>query len=331
MVRPRVALPYLHAVPPNEEDSFRRLVASLARDHHFIGYSEAMRRVREGDIDRPYISFSFDDGFASNVRSARILEEFGATGMFFVPTGFVGTKTVTEARAYYGFSYGCDEPAMTWDDLETLKAGGHEIGNHTHGHRILSSLGVQEQHDEIGTAAEILRSRLGASDHFAWPYGRFVRLHPRGGQGGVRHRARDVRVGRPRRTPRWPTDQRRRSAVPAARPPDDSLAVAADALLRRPQRPHRRPAHERLARGLGRAMSRLPDLIVIGAQKCGTTTLWEDLRGHPARPSRREGEPGALRWAARPGRTRQPLRPPVPRGQVGSGAGGGVDPVRHAA
>ncbi len=28
-------------------------------------------------------------------------------------------------------------------------------------------------------------------------------------------------------------------------------------------------------------MSLVPDLIVIGAQKCGTTTLWEDLRGHP--------------------------------------------------
>ena len=28
-------------------------------------------------------------------------------------------------------------------------------------------------------------------------------------------------------------------------------------------------------------MSRSPHLIVIGAQKCGTTTLWEDLRAHP--------------------------------------------------
>ena len=178
MVRARVALPYLHAVVPEEEESFRGLVASLARDHDLIGYSEAMRRVREGDIDRPYLSFSFDDGFASNLRAARILEEFGATGMFFVPTGFVGTKTVAEARAYYGFSYGCDEPAMTWDDLEELKASGHEIGNHTHGHRILSSLGAQEQHDEIGMAAEILTRRLGASDHFAWPYGRFVDFTP---------------------------------------------------------------------------------------------------------------------------------------------------------
>ena len=28
-------------------------------------------------------------------------------------------------------------------------------------------------------------------------------------------------------------------------------------------------------------MSLVPALIVIGAQKCGTTTLWKDLRGHP--------------------------------------------------
>ncbi len=29
-------------------------------------------------------------------------------------------------------------------------------------------------------------------------------------------------------------------------------------------------------------MTRLPDFIVIGAQKCGTTTLYEDLRSHPS-------------------------------------------------
>lgn len=173
LARPRVALPYLHAVPREEEGDLRRFVAALARDHEFIGYSEAVRRVRDGDIDRPYVSFSFDDGFASNVRAARILEEFGAPGMFFVPTGFVGTKTLAEARSFFGFIEGCDEPAMTWDDLERLKERGHEIGNHTHTHRILASLSAQERADEVGRAAEILHSRLGASDHFAWPYGRF--------------------------------------------------------------------------------------------------------------------------------------------------------------
>ena len=171
--RPRVALPYLHAIPRHEEDAFRRLVAALAQHHEFISYSEAIRRLHEGEVHKPCVSVSFDDGFASNVRASRILEEFGATGMFFVPTGFVGTKTVAEARGFFGFVEGCDEPAMTWEDLEGLKGRGHEIGNHTHTHRILARLTAQERADEVGHAAEILRSRLGASDHFAWPYGRF--------------------------------------------------------------------------------------------------------------------------------------------------------------
>ena len=173
IARPRVALPYLHAIPRHEEDAFRRLVAELARTHTFIGYSEAVRRITEDDIDRPYVSFSFDDGFASNVRAARILEDYGATGMFFVPTGFIGMKTLKEARQFFGFVEGCDEHAMTWDDLEGLLARGHEVGNHTRSHRILATLGAQERVDEVGVAAETLRARLGVSDHFAWPYGRF--------------------------------------------------------------------------------------------------------------------------------------------------------------
>ena len=85
------------------------------------------------------------------MRASRILEEFGATGMFFVPTGFVGTKTVAEARGFFGFVEGCDEPAMTWEDLEGLKGRGHEIGNDTHTHRILARLTAQERADEVVT------------------------------------------------------------------------------------------------------------------------------------------------------------------------------------
>lgn len=173
LTRPRVHLPYLHAVSPDQEDRFRAFVRALAKDHTFISYSEAVQRVLTGEIDRPYVSFSFDDGFASNVRAGGILEEFGAVGMFFVPAGFIGVETVAGAREFFGFDKGCDEPAMTWDDLESLKAHGHEIGNHSWSHRIMSTLSPQEQYDEIAATAEELRSRLGESVHFAWPYGRF--------------------------------------------------------------------------------------------------------------------------------------------------------------
>lgn len=173
LVRKRVHFPYLHAVPRREESNFRALVAALAEDHTFIGYSEAIRRVSEGDIDRPYVSFSFDDGFKSNMRAAGILEEFGATGMFFVPTGFIGTRTVSQAREFFGFSEGCNEPAMSWADLEMLRKHGHEVGNHTHTHRIQATLSEDESAEDIGIAAEQLRDRLGECRHFAWPYGRF--------------------------------------------------------------------------------------------------------------------------------------------------------------
>lgn len=163
--QPRLHLPYLHAVPTQEEQAFRAFVAELSREHELIGYTEAVRRIRQGPIDRPAVAFSFDDGFASNVRVAKILEEFGTTGMFFVPPGFIGTATVSEARDFYGFSEGVDEPAMTWGDLETLKANGHEVGNHTWGHKVLSWISEEEMQTEISRGAEELRRRLGDCDH----------------------------------------------------------------------------------------------------------------------------------------------------------------------
>lgn len=170
---PRVHLPYLHAIPRAEEGTFRSFVAELAKTHTFISYSEAVQRIKEGPIDKPYMAFSFDDGFQSNVRAAHILEEFGTKGMFFVPAAFVGTATVADARSFFGFSEGVDEPAMTWRDLEGLLERGHEIGNHTLGHKVMSWVDADVMQEEIREGANQLRARLGDIHHFAWPRGRF--------------------------------------------------------------------------------------------------------------------------------------------------------------
>ena len=170
---PRVHFPYLHAVPPQEEDDFRRLLRDLAHTHTFVSYSEAVDKTLSGQIDKPYVAFSFDDGFASNVRTAAILEEFGAVGCFFVATGFIGVPTLPEARDFFGYSGGIDEHAMTWTDLENLKGRGHEIGNHTYSHRQISAITPDQAVEQIGRGAEMLRERLGGIEHFAWPFGRF--------------------------------------------------------------------------------------------------------------------------------------------------------------
>jgi peptidoglycan/xylan/chitin deacetylase (PgdA/CDA1 family) len=176
LLRPRVHFPYLHTVPEREEGSFRRLLDRLAASHSFVSYSEGVERTLKGDIDRPYVAFSFDDGFASNVRTSRILEDYGTVGCFFVTTGFIGTKAPDEARSFFGDS--ADEPAMTWRDLEGLIARGHEVGNHTATHRRISDLSSDRVAEEIGGAADVLRSRLGTATHFAWPFGRFFHFTP---------------------------------------------------------------------------------------------------------------------------------------------------------
>lgn len=169
---PRVHNLYLHEVPPDEERRFRELLRWLvSTGHTFIPYGEGIQRCISGGIDRAYVTFSFDDGFRSNVRAAAILEEFGASGCFFVVTDFIGCTSLPEARSVLG--PGIAEPAMSWSDLESLRDAGHEVGNHTRTHKNLATLSPAQIEDEILSARDELIGRLGSVEHFAWPLGRW--------------------------------------------------------------------------------------------------------------------------------------------------------------
>ncbi len=173
LARPRVHFVYLHSVLGRDESRFRGLVRSLGQQHELITYSEAVRRVHLGPISSPAVCFSFDDGFVSGLRAAEVLEAHGTTACFFVPTGFIGCRSVADARAFFRTADGVDEPALTWFDLERLRDHGHEVGNHTVSHQDIARLSEQQTQDEIGNAAIELRQRLGECHHFAWPFGRF--------------------------------------------------------------------------------------------------------------------------------------------------------------
>lgn len=173
LARPRVHFLFAHAVMPKDVHRFDKLVRRLSATHDLLGHSEAISRIRNGEIARPAVSFSFDDGLQSNLLAASVLERHGTTGTFFVPTDFIGTKTTAEARQFFGHSTEINEPAMTWADLETLKSRGHEIGNHTAKHLTLSDITIGEAKEDISRGAEMLRTRLGECRHFAWPRGAF--------------------------------------------------------------------------------------------------------------------------------------------------------------
>ncbi|MHC5004068.1 MAG: polysaccharide deacetylase family protein, partial [Planctomycetota bacterium] len=153
----------------------RTLLRNLARDHVFIGYGEAVRRIESGQIDEPAIVISFDDGQRSCLQAARIMKEFGISACFFVCPSLVG---VTD---YHRIRHFCAErleiapvPFLSWDEVEQLVADGHEIGSHTWDHPDLAGLPEAEVDERIERARDMLDERLGrAPRHFAWPYGGF--------------------------------------------------------------------------------------------------------------------------------------------------------------
>ena len=176
--RPRIHFLYLHFVPGAEEEQFRRLLRVLAKDHRFIGYSDAVARVYSGAIDRPYVTFSVDDGVRNGLRLAEILDEFGAKACFFVCDSIPDLKDPAAIEAFCRTELEIPPTDfLSWDDMEALLGSGHEIGNHSARHRTLSDLSLDELEDDIAGGLERLRSHFSDTvRHFAWPRGRFFHM-----------------------------------------------------------------------------------------------------------------------------------------------------------
>ena len=179
--RNRVQFLCLHHVFTDEVEPFRRLLRALAQDHRFIGYAEAVSRVWTGNIDRPYVCLSFDDGLKSCLTAARVMEEFGARACFFVCPAIVGEARPKVIAAF------CQErlempPAkfLSWNEIDALLRAGHEIGGHTMSHANLAVATPDQVTSETAECFNQLAHRIGRDNvrHFAWPYGRLHHFSP---------------------------------------------------------------------------------------------------------------------------------------------------------
>jgi peptidoglycan/xylan/chitin deacetylase (PgdA/CDA1 family) len=100
------------------------------------------------------VSLTFDDGVADNFVSAAVLTQHGLNATWYVPSGLVGTP---------GY--------MTWDQLETLRADGHEIGGHSLDHINIDGLDAQELRRQVCDDRQVLQERGFEPLSFAYPYG----------------------------------------------------------------------------------------------------------------------------------------------------------------
>lgn len=131
----------------------------------------------------PLVSFTFDDVPDSAVSNgARLLEQAGCRGTFFVATSQFGRTTANWRVA------GREEVAA-------LAAGGHEIGLHTHAHRPLAHTSRRAFVSDMVESRRALTSLAqgAAIENFAYPYGFSDLAH----ESALVHRARSCRTMEP--------------------------------------------------------------------------------------------------------------------------------------
>lgn len=108
---------------------------------------------------RGTIVFTFDDGSYTHLDAARVLEEHGWRGSFYI----VADCARSEAN---------QAMCMTSEQVKTLAQAGHDIGSHTLKHRDLAALKPKELTKELSESQKKLQALTGQPvRHLAYPYG----------------------------------------------------------------------------------------------------------------------------------------------------------------
>jgi peptidoglycan/xylan/chitin deacetylase (PgdA/CDA1 family) len=176
--------PYVQAVTyhdtPNGADNNLRNQLEWYQNHFVnCNHADLCGLLTNGvwNYDKPGLILSFDDGLRSNFDVALpLLEEYGFTGWFMVPAGFVdldpAKQVVFAKRSLIGFysESSCERIALSWDEVREIERGGHVITCHSMNHKRLSERLTQlELEIEIRDAKQLMEVRLGHEvDLFTW-------------------------------------------------------------------------------------------------------------------------------------------------------------------
>jgi peptidoglycan/xylan/chitin deacetylase (PgdA/CDA1 family) len=173
-----------HGTPPQVRDNMRKQLEMLRMWFEPARLSDISDLLRTGTwrgeaSGKPGLLFCYDDGNYTNFSvAAPTLEEFGFSGLFFLPVGFLDCPAAEQVRWARAHDIFADPEtgaapdgrlAMSWEEARSLLAR-HEIGAHTRTHcRMWPTVSAEQIQDEIVTAKHDLESRLGQSvDSFCY-------------------------------------------------------------------------------------------------------------------------------------------------------------------
>jgi peptidoglycan/xylan/chitin deacetylase (PgdA/CDA1 family) len=156
------------------EDVLAAQAAYLRREgYEGLTFGEAERHRAAGTLPARTVVFTFDDGYASTLRGAEVLDRHGYPGTVFVVTRFAesGGPLSWEGIEHELADGGDELDPLGWEGLAGLAARGWEVGSHTVNHRLLTAAGDAELEHELGESRRLICERLGRCDTIAYPYG----------------------------------------------------------------------------------------------------------------------------------------------------------------
>ncbi len=179
-----------HATPRYREAEFRRQIEEYAQTFTPITPANFAAAV-EGrwEHERPGLMPTLFEGYRDNLDVLLpILEEFGFTGWFFVPSGFLSVPE-HEQRSYAAShklhlpeqdEYPDDRIALTWDEAREIARRGHAFACHTRTHNeVTPDTARSVLEDEIVVAKAEMEGELGRRvDIFCWLEGAALGVNP---------------------------------------------------------------------------------------------------------------------------------------------------------
>ena len=141
-----------------------------SRGYRVYTVSKYIKFIKEGgEITRPAVVLTFDDGFANFLTAAApVLREYGYRGTIYVPANFIGRRS--------DFTSLVDLTILSGNEIRHLSEEGFEIGSHSLSHSNLTALALDQARNEVVRSKEILEDLTGKEVRtFCYPRGDYNR------------------------------------------------------------------------------------------------------------------------------------------------------------
>lgn len=169
----RVHFLYIHHVFEDEEAAFIELLRWLKSNYHIISHSDGVNILKNGEIDKPYICLSSDDGFKNNLNAAQICHDHMVSMCFFVNPNIVVESNYDNIAEHCKTKLHLPPISMLEiADISKILSFGQEVGIHTLRHKRVSEMSLEEFAEDCKHSIAFC-SEMGIKEpHFAFPYGR---------------------------------------------------------------------------------------------------------------------------------------------------------------